>query len=206
MVEQRSGWWIPRMIDRRIATAIVEGALDILHRLRQSDSEMRIQLRDAISKMANEFITSDEQRKKLQRVKDLILDDAEVRAWVASSWDGFSQGLINGLTDPKSTTRSTLQSAVLAVARSLREDTFMRTRIDATIEYLATELVQWRGEIGSMISDVVRNWDAGTVSDRLEMVLGSDLQYIRINGTIVGGLVGCTIYLLSMVFQFGLSS
>jgi uncharacterized membrane-anchored protein YjiN (DUF445 family) len=206
MVHQRSGWWIPRMIDRRIATAIVEGALDVLHQLRQSDSEMRIHLREAISKMSNDFITSNEQRNKLQRMKDLILDDAEVRAWVASSWDGISQGLINGLSDPGSTTRSTLQSAVLAVARSLREDTFMRTRIDATIEYLVTELVQWRGEIGSMISDVVRNWDARTVSDRLEMLLGSDLQYIRINGTIVGGLVGCAIYLLSMVVQFGLSS
>jgi uncharacterized membrane-anchored protein YjiN (DUF445 family) len=194
------------MIDRRIATAIVEGALDVLHQLRQSDSEMRIHLREAISKMSNDFITSNEQRNKLQRMKDLILDDAEVRAWVASSWDGISQGLINGLSDPGSTTRSTLQSAVLAVARSLREDTFMRTRIDATIEYLVTELVQWRGEIGSMISDVVRNWDARTVSDRLEMLLGSDLQYIRINGTIVGGLVGCAIYLLSMVVQFGLSS
>jgi uncharacterized membrane-anchored protein YjiN (DUF445 family) len=194
------------MIDRRIATAIVEAALDILHQLRQSNSELRIQLRDAISKMADEFITSNEQRNKLHRMKDLILDDAEVRAWIASSWDALSQGLINGLSDSDSTTRSTLQSAVLAVARSLREDTFMRTRIDATIKYLATELVQWRGEIGSMISDVVRNWDARTVSDRLEMVLGSDLQYIRINGTIVGGLVGCAIYLLSMVVQFGLSS
>ena len=206
MVEQRTGWWIPRMIDRRIATAIIEAVLDILHKLRQPDSELRIQLRDAISKMANEFITSDEQRNKLRRMKDLILDDAEVRAWVASSWEGLSQGIINGLSDPDSTTRSTLQSAVLGVARSLREDTFIRARIDATIEYLATELVQWRGEIGSMISDVVRNWDARTVSDRLEMVLGSDLQYIRINGTIVGGLVGCAIYLLSMVVQFGLSS
>jgi uncharacterized membrane-anchored protein YjiN (DUF445 family) len=206
MVEQRTSWWIPRMIDRRIAAAIVEAALDILHKLRQPDSELRIQLRDAISKMADEFITSDKQRNKLRRMKDLILDDAEVRAWVASSWEGLSQGIINGLSDPDSTTRSTLQSAVLAVARSLREDTFIRARIDATIEYLATELVQWRGEIGSMISDVVRNWDARTVSDRLEMVLGSDLQYIRINGTIVGGLVGCAIYLLSMVVQFGLSS
>ncbi len=206
MVEQRSVWWIPRTIDRRIATAIVEGALDILHQLRQPESEMRIQFRNAISTMADGFMSSDEQRNKLQRIKGLIFDDAEVRAWVASSWDELSHGLISGLSDPNSTTRSTLQSAVPAVARSLREDTFMRARIDATIEYLATALVQWRGEIGSMIYDVVRNWDARTVSDRLEMVLGSDLQYIRINGTIVGGLVGCAIYLLSMVAQYAFSS
>lgn len=201
MVEQRTAWWIPRMIDRRIAATIIEAVLDILHKLHQSDSELRVQLRAAVAKMADEFVTDDAQRNKLRRMRDLIMDDAEVGAWVASSWEGLSQGLISGLSDPNSTARSTLQSAVLTVARTLREDTFIRARIDATIEYLATELVQWRGEIGSTISDVVRNWDARTVSDRLEMVLGSDLQYIRINGTIVGGLVGCAIYLLSSAVQ-----
>ena len=58
--------------------------------------------------------------------------------------------------------------------------------------------LQWRGEIGLLLAEVVRNWDAKTVSDRLELVLGSDLQYIRINGTVVGALVGCAIYLLSL--------
>lgn len=206
MVEQRSGWWIPRVIDRRISAALVEGALDLLQQLRRSDSELRIQLRAGIAKMADDLLTSEEQRHKLQRMKDVILDDAEVRAWVASSWDGLYQGLINGLSDPGSTTRATLQSAVLTVARSLRGDTVMRARVSETIEYLATELVQWRGEIGTMISDVVRNWDARTVSDRLEMVLGSDLQYIRINGTIVGALVGCVIFIVSTFLQFGPSA
>jgi uncharacterized membrane-anchored protein YjiN (DUF445 family) len=87
---------------------------------------------------------------------------------------------------------------VLALARSMREDTFIRTRIDAIIERLVIQLFQWRSEIGLLIAEVVRNWDARTVSDRLELVLGSDLQYIRINGTIVGALVGCVIYLLSI--------
>jgi uncharacterized membrane-anchored protein YjiN (DUF445 family) len=80
----------------------------------------------------------------------------------------------------------------------MREDTFIRTRIDAIIERLVIQLFQWRSEIGLLIAEVVRNWDARTVSDRLELVLGSDLQYIRINGTIVGALVGCVIYLLSI--------
>jgi uncharacterized membrane-anchored protein YjiN (DUF445 family) len=86
----------------------------------------------------------------------------------------------------------------LAVAQSMQEDTFIHTRIEAVIERLVTQLFQWRGEIGSLIAEVVRNWDARTVSDRLELVLGSDLQYVRINGTIVGALVGCAIYLLSI--------
>ena len=102
------------------------------------------------------------------------------------------------LSDPRSNARATIHSAVLALAQSMREDAFIHTRIEAVIERLVTQLFQWRGEIGLLIAEVVRNWNARTVSDRLELVLGSDLQYIRINGTIVGALVGCAIYLLSI--------
>jgi uncharacterized membrane-anchored protein YjiN (DUF445 family) len=79
----------------------------------------------------------------------------------------------------------------------MREDASIRTMIESLIEGFASQLIQYRGEIGSLIAEVVKSWDARTVSDRLELILGSDLQYIRINGTIVGALVGCAIYLLS---------
>jgi uncharacterized membrane-anchored protein YjiN (DUF445 family) len=197
MVEQRSRWWIPRTIDRRIASAIVDGTIDLLHRLRQRDSEVRVQLRIAVGSFADDLMNSTEQRDRVQRLKNLVLDDAEVRAWIASNWDGLAHRLIQEMSDPGSNLRSTIHSAVLAVAHSLQEDVFIRTRIEAVIENLATQLLQWRGEIGLLIAEVVRNWNARTVSDRLELVLGSDLQYIRINGTIVGAFVGCAIYLLS---------
>jgi uncharacterized membrane-anchored protein YjiN (DUF445 family) len=137
-------------------------------------------------------------RDKAQRLKNLLLDDVEVRAWIASAWDGLSHRLIQELSDPRSNARATIHSAVSALAHSMQEDEFIRTRIDAVIERLVIQLFQWRGDIGLLIAEVVRNWDARTVSDRLELVLGSDLQYIRINGTIVGALVGCAIYLLSI--------
>ncbi|TIY09000.1 MAG: DUF445 family protein, partial [Mesorhizobium sp.] len=65
----------------------------------------------------------------------------------------------------------------------------------SALERLALYIVSWRGEISSFFSDVVRNWDTKALSDRLELVVGSDLQYIRMNGTIVGALVGCLLYL-----------
>ncbi len=114
-------------------------------------------------------------------------------------WDGLGHRLIQELSDPESNVRSTIHSAVLALAHSMREDELIRAWFDTLIEHVVTQLFQWRGEIGLLIAEVVRNWDVQTVSDRLELVLGSDLQYIRINGTIVGALVGCVIYLLSMV-------
>jgi uncharacterized membrane-anchored protein YjiN (DUF445 family) len=198
MVDQRSRWWIPRTINRRIATAIVEGTIDLLHRLRQRDSEARVQFRATVASLANQLMTSTELRDKVQRLKNLLLDDVVVKAWLTSVWDQLAHRLVLELSDPRSNARSTIQSGVLALARSMREDTFIRTRIDAIIERLVIQLFQWRSEIGLLIAEVVRNWDARTVSDRLELVLGSDLQYIRINGTIVGALVGCVIYLLSI--------
>ena len=198
MVEQRSRWWIPKTIDRRIAAAIVDGTIDILHRLRQRDSEVRVQLRTAVARLVDDLMRSTDQRNKIQRLKNTLLDDPEVGAWITSAWDGLSHRLMQELSDPRSNARATIHSAVLALAQSMREDAFIHTRIEAVIERLVTQLFQWRGEIGLLIAEVVRNWNARTVSDRLELVLGSDLQYIRINGTIVGALVGCAIYLLSI--------
>jgi len=197
MVDQRSRWWIPRTINRRIATAIVDGTIDLLRRLRQRDSEARVQFRATVASLANDLMTSTELRDKLQRLKNVLLDDAVVKGWITSVWDKLAHGLVQQLSDPGSNAHSTIQSGMLALARSMREDPFICARIDAIIEHLVIELLQWRSEIGLVIAEVVRNWDARTVSDRLELVLGSDLQYIRINGTVVGALVGCGIYLLS---------
>ena len=141
---------------------------------------------------------SAELRDKVQRLKNTLLDDVVIKGWITSVWDQLAHRLVQELSDPRSNVRSTIQSGVWALARSMREDAFIRARIDAIIERLVIQLLQWRSEIGLLIAEVVRNWDARTVSDRLELVLGSDLQYIRINGTIVGALVGCVIYLLSI--------
>jgi uncharacterized membrane-anchored protein YjiN (DUF445 family) len=198
MVEQRSRWWIPKTIDRRIAAAIVDGTIDVLHRLRQRDSEVRVQLRTALASLVEDLMSSNDQRDKIQLLKNTLLDDPGVRAWITSAWDRLSHRLMQELSDPRSNVREAIHSVVLALAQSMQEDAFIHTRMEAVIERLLTQLFQWRGEIGLLIAEVVRSWDARTVSDRLELVLGSDLQYIRINGTIVGALVGCAIYLLSI--------
>ena len=197
MVAQHSRWWIPKTIDRRIAAEAVEGTIDLLHRLRQRDSDVRQQFRAAVTKLADDLMTSPEQSEKLQRLKNLLFDDAEVRAWIGSAWDGVAERLMHDLSNPQSHIRSTLDSNIIALAHSMQGDASIRTLIDNLIEGFVSLLIQYRGQIGSLIAEVVRGWDARTVSDRLELVLGSDLQYIRINGTIVGALVGCAIYLLS---------
>ena len=141
MVEQRSRWSIPKTIDRRIAAAIVDGTIDVLHRLRQRDSEVRVQLRSAAASLVDDLMRSTDQRDKIQRLKNLLLDDPEVGAWIASAWDTFSHRLMQELSDPRSNARATIHSAVLALAQSMQEDAFIHTRIEAVIERLGNTII-----------------------------------------------------------------
>jgi uncharacterized membrane-anchored protein YjiN (DUF445 family) len=106
MVEQRSRWWIPKTIDRRIAAAIVDGTIDVLHRLRQRNSEVRVQLRMAVASLVDNLMRSNDQRDKIQRLKNLLLDDPEVGAWITSAWDRLSHRLMQELSDPRSNARA----------------------------------------------------------------------------------------------------
>src|SRR5437773_12239114 len=114
MVEQRSRWWIPKTIDRRIAAAIVDGTIDVLHRLRRRDSEVRVQFRTAVTRLVDDLIRSADQRDKIQRLRNTLLDDPEVKAWITSAWDRLSHRLMQELSDSRSNARATIHSAVLA--------------------------------------------------------------------------------------------
>jgi uncharacterized membrane-anchored protein YjiN (DUF445 family) len=198
MVRQQSRWWIPKFADRHAATLLVDGTIKHLHRLKQRGSEERLQFRETLAGIANALMTSSEPSDKFKRLKTKLFEDPEVGAWIASAWNELSRGVMQELSNPHSSARAAVHSTILAIAQSMQEDAFIRIRIEGLLERLATLLVQWRGEIGLLIAEVVRSWDPRTVSDRLELVLGSDLQYIRINGTVVGALVGCAIHLQSV--------
>jgi uncharacterized membrane-anchored protein YjiN (DUF445 family) len=91
-------------------------------------------------------------------------------------------------------------TALLSLGRTLEADETMRRRFNTFVEKaLLASIVPWRGEVGRLIADVVQGWDARTVSDRLELAMGGDLQYIRITGTLVGACVGILLFLLARV-------
>jgi uncharacterized membrane-anchored protein YjiN (DUF445 family) len=101
---------------------------------------------------------------------------------------------LNDLAQSNSTTRIAIEKAVTAVGQAIAADPAMQKHIDSMVERTAGYLVAWRSEIGGFIVEVVRSWDTRALSERLELVVGSDLQYIRMNGTIVGAIVGCLIF------------
>ena len=194
MVSERSRWWIPKAIDRQISGALVRGTLDLLSQLRKPDSEARGKFRSTLVGIVDELLNSLEQRERINAGMRRLLTNTEARAWLRSIWKELCETALADLAQPSSRLRRTLEKPISVVAHALATDAVMQHHIDEVVEHLAQSLIEWRGEIGSFIAEVVRSWDTRTLSDRLELVVGSDLQYIRMNGTIVGACAGCLIF------------
>jgi uncharacterized membrane-anchored protein YjiN (DUF445 family) len=197
MVEERSRWWIPKPIDRRIAKAVLQSIEELLGELRQPEGKARDELRRAIAGLADSLIASPEQRRRFNEAKDRLLDHPEVQAWLARLWDDLRRIFVDDLAAPSSRTREAIYTGILSFGRTLAADRHMQTRLETTVEQIALAAVPWRGRIGALIAEVVRGWDPRTVAERVELAIGSDLQYIRMTGTLVGACVGCALYLLS---------
>ena len=200
LVAERSRWWIPDAIDRQIATALVDGIMELLNGLRRPNSEASSRFRAALASALNEMLNSPEQREKINAGVRRLLTHPEAQAWIGSVWNEICETTLDELARPSSRVRPALEKPISLVAQALATDAVMQQHIDEITEYLAESIIAWRSEIGSFVAEVVRNWDARTLSDRLELVVGSDLQYIRMNGTIVGACAGCLIFTVAWLF------
>src|SRR5262249_9916578 len=125
----------------------------------------------------------------------------DTRARLTSIWKELCNAAVEDLARPESRLSIALERPISLVAQTLATDEITQQRIDDAVERLAHSLISWRSEIGAFIAEVVRSWDTRTLVDRLELVVGSDLQYIRMNGTIVGACAGCLIFIAARVLS-----
>ncbi|MDB5408246.1 MAG: hypothetical protein JWL84_3158 [Rhodospirillales bacterium] len=198
VVEERSAWWVPKTVDRRIASAIITGVVEFLDELRDRESLRRLAFRARLELLASDLVSSPSHRRKLDDLKNQLLEQPEIKGWMATLWDGMRGVVLDDLTQPQSRTREAICRGLLSLGRTLEADAAIRARLNAAVEEaMLAVVVPWRHEIGRFISEVVRGWETKTVVDRLELALGADLQYIRITGTLVGACVGCLLFLLS---------
>ena len=149
----------------------------------------------------DELTNSPAHREQIDAFKNRIIEHPEVQAWIAAMWHETSRMMLEDLSKPASKARMAMENIFLLVGRALATDDAMLKHIDALLEKLAVYLVSWRHEIGAFVAEVVGSWDTATLVDRLELVVGSDLQYIRMNGTVVGAFAGCLIFLISQLFN-----
>ena len=197
-VAERRRRWMPRAINREIARAGLRGAGDLIEDLRRPDGAARQALLAKIDEFAA-ALADPAALRDLDRAPRAILARPEVRTWIAASWDSCRDLLLRDLRAPSSRVRRALTRLIASLGDALAADAAMRQRLDAAVEAVIVEALPWRAELIRFVTEVVRRWEPHAFSDRIETAVGADLQYIRMNGTIVGGLVGGILYALSLL-------
>jgi len=197
-IQQGSPWWLPGFVDdkivvqmfERIETLMFEMALDPDHELRQ-------QFNRYMDELARELQTSREYRQLGEQIKrDLLANDA-LHDYLITVWQDLGQELRQQVDDSQSPFRQSLERLYEGLAEELADDQEMQNLVNRWLEdAIVTVVAQNREEIASLISDTVKTWDADTTTRRVELAIGRDLQFIRINGTLVGGLVGLVLHFL----------
>jgi uncharacterized membrane-anchored protein YjiN (DUF445 family) len=197
LVRERRPWWIPKIVDQKIAAVIIEGIAELLEGLREPNGDARMKFRSAVSRLIDDLLNSPERLEQIEKAKKRLLANPEVKAWLASIWREISQSALQDLKQPSSATKQALEHAVRSIGAVLARDVVMMGAIDIAAERIALIAFTQRHNIASVVDEVIRSWDTTTVTDRLELAVGSDLQYIRMNGTLVGAAVGCLIFFVS---------
>ncbi|HEY1260919.1 MAG TPA: DUF445 domain-containing protein [Stellaceae bacterium] len=196
--ERRRGW-IPRAINREVARGVLRGVAELIEDLRQPGSTARLALMETFEELTTWLESSAEASARLVESPRAVLRRPEVRAWIASSWTRLRDLLLRDLESASSQTQRSLALVIGSVGEALRAEAAMRERLDATLEALVVETLPWRAELARFVTEVVRGWDVRSFSDRIEIAVGADLQFIRMNGTVVGGLVGGALFLISVL-------
>jgi uncharacterized membrane-anchored protein YjiN (DUF445 family) len=201
MVHERAGWIVKLAgLDAKLADAIVDGlrrltidmAIDPAHPLRAKAEE-------ALAALAWDMRFDPDMQSRVEGWKSEIIANKAVTDWLGGLWENSRAALLRAARDPEAAMAGRFGEALKQLGETLQQD----ARLNRAINQFARRMVvgtaaTYGSGIVTLVSDTVRGWDARTVTGRLENAVGRDLQYIRINGTLVGGLVGLLIHTLEV--------
>jgi uncharacterized membrane-anchored protein YjiN (DUF445 family) len=183
-------------LDERLANGVLDGIYRLFAEvLVQPDHPMREQVEQALVQLANDLRFDPKTQAKVEQVKQEILANPAMGAWIDAMWERYRLALLKGLRDPDKALSGGLGESLEQLGKALSEDRELQILVNRFARRVLVGVVSRYGdEIVRLVSETVRRWDAGTVTQRIEGAVGRDLQFIRINGTMVGGLVGLTIH------------
>lgn len=195
-VREGSPWWLPGFVDDRILKQMLERIQNQLFEMSlDPDHPLRGQFNDWLGKLALELKTSPAYRRVGLKMKQQLLENETLQDYLYGAWRDLAMRLERDLDEPESVVRRQIGQWIDGLTDELDRDEAMQAWINEWMTNAMLLLVERnRAQIASLISDTVRSWDGRETSRRVELAIGRDLQFIRINGTLVGGLVGLVIH------------
>jgi uncharacterized membrane-anchored protein YjiN (DUF445 family) len=193
---------LPKFVDQEIYDKLVAEFEDLLDRVGDdSENEARQNFNHEVARFLDALKNDPEVIARGERLKDELLDHPEVQQYFFDIWNEISVYLSRESSDPNSRIRRKIESGIMQFGEALLNSPEMQEQVNDWISDVVLYVVgHYRHEISAVISETVKRWDAEATSQLIEIQVGRDLQFIRINGTLVGGMVGLLIHTVIQVF------
>lgn len=196
VVERDSPTWSPRWVDHLVGDRIHREVMEFTDKVRRDpDHELRRSATRFLFEFADDLQNDESTIQRAENVKEQIMARDEVTRAAETAWSAAKRIILESVDDPSSALRARIADSVIVIGESLRDDADLRDKVDNWIIAAVKHLVgEYGAEITTIITDTIERWDADEASRRIELHVGRDLQFIRINGTVVGALAGLAIY------------
>lgn len=201
VVTDRAPTWSPKFVDSMLADKVYAELVDFAWAVK---TDVNHPMRQAIDQFLIEFSgdlqTDPATMERAELVKSQMINHPDVRNVIGSAWGTAKKMLLDAAEDPSSELRVRIRDGLASFGERLVEDEELRAKVDGWLEGAAAYVVNnYRAEITTLITDTVERWDAEETSRKIELQVGRDLQFIRINGTVVGALAGVLIYTVAQL-------
>lgn len=192
------------LADKSITEGVFNGLQDFLNEAKNPESAVRIKIDEYVYNFLEKVKNSEEMRIKINNMILSFVGKKEVQDYINGIWDEIKLSISNDLNKGKdSSIKNSIAGLIQSFGNGIKEDSHMIDKINNFIKNdLLSVLLNNKKVIGDLISSTVKSWDGKEVSEKLELEIGKDLQYIRINGTLVGGLIGLVIYAVEWTYHY----
>ncbi|MEV0682963.1 DUF445 family protein [Nocardia sp. NPDC050378] len=193
--------WAPKFVNTLLSERIYRELVEFTWKVRSDpEHELRLAATRFLQDFADDLQHDDAMIAKAEKVKAEIMGREQITGMAEATWRAAKRLILESANDPDSTLRRKVAENVQQLGEQLRDDPAMRGKVDGWIDRGARYLVgNYAAEISTLVTDTVARWDADEASRKIELQVGRDLQFIRINGTVVGSLAGLAIYTISQL-------
>jgi uncharacterized membrane-anchored protein YjiN (DUF445 family) len=198
-VEGGAPGWTPKFVDRKVGERVYKELLRFATEMRDMPAHpARGALDRFLTDFASDLQSDTDTRARVERLKGEVLGRGEVQDLIASAWTAVRSMIVAAAEDERSELRLRVRASLLSLGSRMAAERKVQDKVDKWVEDAAVYVVTtYRKEITSLITDTVASWDAEHTTRKIEANIGRDLQFIRINGTVVGSLAGLLIYTVS---------
>jgi uncharacterized membrane-anchored protein YjiN (DUF445 family) len=203
VLSERAPWWAPPRLNEAVTTKIHTEAVRWLADIRDDpDHHARAALDSMLAQLGQDLLFDEDTQARAEGLKLRLLEHPQFSATGISLWNALRRALLGALRDEKGELRSRLQRELTAFAERLTTDEELRRRLDGlAADAVVFAVERYGAELTTVITHTIERWDGEEAARRIELHVGRDLQFIRINGTIVGGLVGLVIHTATIVIN-----